>query len=85
MATLKLPKKFIERLNKVAEEEGKTVEDFLKDAINAYKVRETAKEKGEPVPPEAELKKRTKAGAPVAVDDQPKKSKVGSRKKKDEG
>ena len=84
MATLKLPKKFIERLNSVAEEEGKTVEEFLIDAIRAYKVHESAKEKGEPVPPDAEPKKRTKAEAKAAEDDKPKKSKVGSRKKKDE-
>jgi hypothetical protein len=84
MATLKLPKKFIERLNSVAEEEGKTVEEFLKDAINAYQVRETAKEKGKPVPPEAEPKKRTKTEA-KKEDDKPKTSKVGARKKKEEG
>jgi len=52
MASLKLPKKFIERLSAAAEAEGKTVEAFLNDAINAYKLRETAKEKGEPVPPD---------------------------------
>lgn len=81
MATLKLPKKFIERLNSVAEDEGKSVEQFLVDAINSYKIRETAREKGETVPSEAEPRKRSKSEA-KADDGKPKKSKVGSGKKK---
>ncbi len=84
MATLKLPKKFIERLTSIAEDEGKTVEEFLIGAINSYKVRETAREKGELVSPDAGPKKRTKADA-KAGDHKPEKSKVGShQKKKDE-
>jgi hypothetical protein len=77
MATLKLPKKFIERLKATAEAEEKTVEGLITDAVNAYIVRETAKEKGDPVPPEAELKER-----PVA-EEKPKKPKAEKAKKKD--
>lgn len=59
MASLELPKPFIERLKQTAEAEGKSVEQFLTEAIDAYVVRETAKEKGEAVPPEAALKDRS--------------------------
>lgn len=82
MATLKLPKKFIERLKATADAEEKTVEALITDAVNAYIVRETAKEKGEPVPPEAELKKRPKSEAKEA-EEKPKKSKAEKAKKKD--
>lgn len=45
MASLKLPKAFVERLSAAAEAEGKSIQEFLTDAIEAYQVREEAKEK----------------------------------------
>jgi hypothetical protein len=58
MPALRFPKEFIDRLTTAAEDEGKTVEAFIVDAVNAYKAREKAKEKGEPVPPGTETKRR---------------------------
>ena len=60
MASVKFPKEYIDLLAAVAGEEGKTVKEFITDAVAAYMVREKAKEKGEPAPPEAQPKKRRK-------------------------
>jgi dGTP triphosphohydrolase len=57
MTSMKIPPEFIARMRRAAEAEGKTIQEFMSEMLDAYAKRENAKAKGEPVPPDAHFRR----------------------------